>query len=302
MSTTTELFRERSSCPLCANERCAVVWSGRFDAEPTRGWLERYGYSADVVAELGEAQFALVRCERCEFLHHRRVLRFQWLHTLYSKWIDSRQIERFEALLRASAFERGRQLVKHVLRVFDELGALPRAPRWLDFGCGDGVQLDAAELFGFEVFGVDFSATRSSRSYSRTLVPDLAAFDSLSVGPLDVASAFQVLEHVEQPIDLLRALAERLRPGGLLIVETPDARQVEVPATWEQFQVVQPLEHINAFTPATLRAACVSAGFEPLARKPAHVTTRLRDIVRTEASRWYRPDSTQQYFRRASAH
>ncbi len=300
MSPPNSVLRERPNCPLCQSESPALVWSGRFDAEPTRGWIERYGYAVDVVSVLGDARFELVRCRQCDFVYHRRVLTPEWLSVLYSEWIDSRQIERFEQALRASAFERGRQLVKHVLRVAHEAGGLERPLRWLDFGCGDGAQLQAAELFGFEAYGVDFSVTRSARSGSRILVPDLAAFDALESGPLDVASAFQVLEHVEAPAEVLRSLAQRVRPGGLLIVETPDARGVDVPTTWEQFQVVQPLEHINAFTPATLRAACVAAGFEPIARRPAHVTTRVRELLRTEVSRFYQPSTTAQYFRRAA--
>jgi len=291
-------FRARASCPLCDAPGGDAIWTGAFLDAPVREWIGRYGYSGDVDGALAGATFTLVRCPRCAFAYHRDILTPEWLATLYSRWIDARQIERFEAGHREAAFETGRQMVKHVLRAAALLGPLGRPLRWLDFGCGDGAQVASAALFGCDAFGIDFSATRTERNGRRVVARDFAGFDALGVGPVDVVSAFQVLEHVDDPAALLRGLADRVRPGGLLIVEVPDASGFDAPATWEQFQAVQPLEHINAFTPATLRTACERAGFAALRRPPAHVTTRPLDLLRTEASRFLARSTTNQYFRR----
>jgi hypothetical protein len=60
--------------------------------------------------------------------------------------------------------------------------------------------------------------------------------------------------------------------------------------------VVHPLEHVNAFTPRTLERLARAAGLEPARRIPAHATTSLRDVVRTELSRALARPTTSRYF------
>jgi 2-polyprenyl-3-methyl-5-hydroxy-6-metoxy-1,4-benzoquinol methylase len=129
-------------------------------------------------------------------------------------------------------------------------------------------------------------------------VKDLRAFDALGVGKVDAAVLFQVLEHMDEPMELLLQLAERVKPGGVLIVEVPDCRGLAVPRNFAEFRALHPLEHINAFTPGTLRRAVLKAGFHCIARPPAHVTTRWVDLARTEASRVLHRPTTNQYFLR----
>jgi hypothetical protein len=154
-------------------------------------------------------------------------------------------------------------------------------------------------LFGFATFGVDRSTTRSEHSRHKdvTIVRDLEAFDALGGGLLDAASLFETLEHVAEPMPLLMALRQRMRRGAVLIVEVPNCSGIHLPSTLEQFHAVQPLEHINAFTPTTLRRICQRAGFEPIDKPPAHVTSSLRELARTEATRIVKLRSTSQYFR-----
>lgn len=298
-------LRERERCPCCGSSRYELIWGGRFSDPDVRAFLAEFHYSADVAAALGDERFELVRCVDCELGYHRRILSPRWLSILYSDWIDSAQIEHFERRVRPSsaaddAFERARQHTKHVLRLKALLPSLDgRAPRLLDFGCGDGHFLALASLYGFVAFGVDFSTTRAARSARSgvTIVQSLEAYDALGGAPLDAISLFETLEHVDEPLGLLRALARRLRPGGVLIVEVPNCAGIERPDTLERFHAVQPLEHINAFCPDTLEALVARAGFRRIERPAAHVTTRRRDVARTEASRFVRLRSTAQYFR-----
>ncbi|NNF91186.1 MAG: hypothetical protein HKM96_07365, partial [Boseongicola sp.] len=68
--------------------------------------------------------------------------------------------------------------------------------------------------------------------------------------------------------------------------------------TLTEFHNVHPLEHLNCFTPATLTRFVESVGLVPMSRKPAHVTTRLKDVLRTEASRFWQPKTTTLYARK----
>ncbi|MDQ3032960.1 MAG: class I SAM-dependent methyltransferase [Myxococcota bacterium] len=296
-------FVERESCPTCDDTRLDTVWAGRFADEPVSGFLAQHHYAADVVAALGTERFRLVRCAACSLFFHARVLDESGLTRLYSEWIDGAQIERFEAehaggASAASRFEQGRQLFKHMLRLHGLAGcAWPF--RLLDVGCGDGRALRVASALGFDARGVDPSVTRTARAEHDGVRVHPTIEDALaaSEGRFDAATLMEVLEHVTSPRAVLDGIVRALRPGGVLLIEVPDASALDgPPSTFDEMRVVHPLEHVNAFTPKTLEAIARAAGLVPAPRMPAHATTGLKDVVRTELSRFVQRPSTSRYF------
>lgn len=99
----------------------------------------------------------------------------------------------------------------------------------LDIGCGNGSEL-ALPLAqdGFQLTGIDTDRTSIDRA--RDLARDLpnarfhcSLLDDFSGGErFNVVILSEVLEHLEQPRDLLAAAARRLRPDGLLLVTVPN--------------------------------------------------------------------------------
>jgi 2-polyprenyl-3-methyl-5-hydroxy-6-metoxy-1,4-benzoquinol methylase len=178
--------------------------------------------------------------------------------------------------------------------------------RVLDFGCGWGQFLAAAALFGAEAYGVDRDADRlrgAARSGLR-LAPSLDDLPAELVGRFDVVTLFQVLEHLEEPRAVLEAARRWLRPSGVLILETPDCTGVTGFHSIEDYRDINPLAHINAFTPETLTNIAVRSGYRPLRYLPAHVTADPLAVIKSQAKgllssiqRVVRP-TTDQYFRR----
>jgi predicted TPR repeat methyltransferase len=110
-----------------------------------------------------------------------------------------------------------------------ELVALlpPRLGRVLDVGCGAGevgrALRDRADfLAGIEV---DPEAAAAARESYDQVVPGRAedVIDSLA-GPFDTILAYDVLEHLERPDDVLRRLRSVAADGALLHVSVPNAR------------------------------------------------------------------------------
>ena len=67
----------------------------------------------------------------------------------------------------------------------------------------------------------------------------------------DVIASFHVIEHVDSPRSFIRAAAERLRPGGLMVIETPNIDSLPfkvLRGRWRQFIP----EHYYFFSPATM--------------------------------------------------
>ena len=84
-------------------------------------------------------------------------------------------------------------------------------------------------------------------------------------GSIDAVTCHHVLEHVEAPVEILRSLALKLRPGGLLVLHVPHQRPLTFAARdWigrlrfgseaETFCCLYDDVHIQGFTPESLRA------------------------------------------------
>lgn len=95
-----------------------------------------------------------------------------------------------------------------------------KQPRSLDFGCGTGWFTAVLSQFG-ESVGVDL-APEPARAFH----PELSFFDvnNLPAGPFDVVVSQEVLEHVPDQEGYVRTASRLLRPGGYLLMTTPNAK------------------------------------------------------------------------------
>ena len=218
---------------------------------------------------------------------YQDILTDDWLKVLYSQWISEAQVAHLEASLGASRIETTQENIGHCLRLRQLLKAAPHQPlRLLDFGCGDGNFLRAANLLGFQSAGIDFSDSREERSHKigeitrYSTLEDFQENSPLS-GQLDVVTLFQVLEHLVEPLEVLEALSAHLKPGGVLIVEVPNCQGIDgSPQNSEAYRNIHPLEHINHFTPDSLALMAQFAGFEPVVPGPVWVGSQLKEVVK----------------------
>jgi len=298
-------FQTRKQCPACGGTRSNTLWQGQFNDTDVAHYIDLYHYSGDWSAALGAAKFTLVECQECRFKYHQHILDNASLSTVYGDWADAEQARRFEA---AHVADKGdcwayhTKLAKLVLRLRRLIGRDTEAPRILDFGCGDGALLRVARGFGFDATGIDVSASRSGQALNDgyRIHHDLQALDAADSAPFDAIVLSQILEHVADPHGLLAALEARLAPEGVLFVAVPDTAGVEVPRNFHDFTLVQPIEHINAFTPDSLRDLARRVGFVPVRRPSAFVTTQARDVLRAAGNWVYQPKTTDVFFKRVT--
>ena len=141
----------------------------------------------------------------------------------------------------------------------------PAGTRYLEIGCGFGLGLDIARrTLGWEVAGFDPSPFAAAGRdllglpiEPRTLLPD----DPLA-GEFDVIHASEVLEHVADPLGLLRILHHALRRDGTLVLTTPAAELI-LPGTPEGLLIplLSPGWHMVIQSAASLTALLSQAGF-----------------------------------------
>jgi SAM-dependent methyltransferase len=296
-------FRDRKACPNCGNTHATAVWSGKYSDADVQRMLDLFAYSVDTAKALGESVFALLACNDCGLRYHSQVLDDASVSVVYSDWTDQQQIDRFHALHGVgNPVEDGIRRTKMALRMQKLAATRFAGPlRWLDFGCGNGGTLAVGRALGFEMIGVEPSATRRAEA-ERVGVPVFASLDAMEgelKGRFHAVSMEQVLEHLTDPLGTLRVLHERMEDGAVLHVAVPDCSGTEQPTDFDSFHKVQPIEHVNAFTPATLRSICEAAGFQPVRRPAAWVTTDAVKALRAFGGMIWEPRSTECYFRRA---
>ncbi len=150
--------------------------------------------------------------------------------------------------------------------------------RIVEVGCGSGVFADAMAKRGARVVCVD--ANPDAVAYvSRTFVRDglevrHGYLDELALpdASFDAATALEVVEHVylDQVRQLLADLKRILKPGGRLLVTTPNYRGTWPVLEWavDRFSKAAHMDgdqHVLHFHRALLRDTLVEAGFEVLA-------------------------------------
>ena len=98
----------------------------------------------------------------------------------------------------------------------------------LDVGCGAGLVCEPLTRLGADVTGVDASTenigvasahAKASGLDIRYMAGELV---SLDLGAFDLVTCFEVIEHVANKAAFLAQLAASLKPGGLLVVSTPN--------------------------------------------------------------------------------
>jgi 2-polyprenyl-6-hydroxyphenyl methylase/3-demethylubiquinone-9 3-methyltransferase len=98
----------------------------------------------------------------------------------------------------------------------------------LDVGCGAGLLTEPLARLGARVTGIDASseviAVARDHAASMALAIDYRSGDVQEIdGQFDLITAMEVIEHVADPAAFVKALADRLAAGGLLILSTPNA-------------------------------------------------------------------------------
>lgn len=135
--------------------------------------------------------------------------------------------------------------------------------RLLDVGCATGAFIAAAKRDGWTVAGLEYSADAAARGRDAGLdvrSGELAA-GAFAGETFDVVSAWHVIEHLIDPVEDLRRMRALCAPGGMLVVETPNARSIGALLKRERWAQVRPPEHINFFDRGALDRALTASGW-----------------------------------------
>jgi SAM-dependent methyltransferase len=106
---------------------------------------------------------------------------------------------------------------------------LPAGTDYLEVGCGFGLSLDfARRVLGWRVRGLDPSpfAAAGRAQLDLPIESRFLMSGGLDAASADVIHASEFIEHVADPVAMLRTMASALRPGGTLLLTTPAAEMI----------------------------------------------------------------------------
>jgi 2-polyprenyl-3-methyl-5-hydroxy-6-metoxy-1,4-benzoquinol methylase len=148
----------------------------------------------------------------------------------------------------------------------------------LDVGCGSGQFIARMRSFGWKVSGIDPDPAAVSYGQSQGLdvrsgtisdLPETACYDAITLS--------HVVEHVADPVDLLRECGKRLRPGvGRLIITTPNINSLGHALFRKYWRGLEVPRHFILFSPAGMRDCVERAG---LSLQSLSTETRLAQMI-----------------------
>lgn len=240
----------RRRCPLCGR---------RNDDEPS----SRYS----------DVRWPIKTCPDCGFVYIDRAPVYEMQFSKMAWERTTKLEEQRRAGLRPISYKaskrtryRKRLLPKNTMVSY----VAPRIPTGnvIDLGCGEGHGLLAFPP-PFTPFGIEIStkcaaiahrafASRGGRVINAACIDGLTQFPD---GFFAAASLRSYLEHEAEPLPVLKSLRRVLAPDGIAVVKVPNYASVNRRFMGRRWCGFRYPDHLNYFTPATLRAMAARAGF-----------------------------------------
>lgn len=193
--------RSQTRCPHCGSERLetplAAVWH----------------------LPLNHTGFTYKRCCNCALMFSDPVPSPRELKYVYETLYGYSGFAKRRVFKRLQAEERWRLVRRSV-------GSLIRKGRLLEIGAGHGHFLDVARRAGWGVMGVEVSreAVRDAKAWYQDVEIHCGTLEEADLPPasFDLIALWHTLEHLPDPVDVLRRASCLLKRGGLLVVGVPN--------------------------------------------------------------------------------
>jgi SAM-dependent methyltransferase len=222
--------------------------------------------SSERVARYALLPYGVVRCARCGMHYLSPRLPEQVMLDLYrtGDYFEGREVgydsyAEQEAALRATF----RRVAKDLVKAGYAGGDL------LEVGAGFGYLLETVRPDFRSVMGTEYAAAAAEAAQARGLDVRVGGLDAVPADRMfDCIVGAHVIEHVYDPRAFVGELMTRLRPGGRVILGTPDmgsAWRRLMGRRWPSFKVP---EHVLYFDRPTLTALLIDAGFEDVRSFP----------------------------------
>ena len=136
----------------------------------------------------------------------------------------------------------------------------------LDVGCGSGIFIENMANLGWNAEGIDFDKSAVLNAQSKGLKVNFGDLKSQNIkeNSFDAITMSHVLEHVYDPITLLKECLKILKPNGKLMIATPNNQSLAHKIYKINWFPLDPPRHLFIFNPQNLIQIAKLAGFKKL--------------------------------------
>ena len=146
----------------------------------------------------------------------------------------------------------------------------PRKGNLLDVGCGAGFFLNVAKERGWSCHGMEIlpeyiKYAQESFGLKNIRLESLDEFITFNTNSFDVITLWDLIEHLRNPLNSLKKIYHILKPGGLLVIWTPNVKNaIFLKEKWTGYKILQ---HFYFFSGDSLKSMLGKAGFKIISLK-----------------------------------
>ncbi len=213
-------------------------------------------------------------CSHCGLIYVDELLKTKELYKAYSgnsiKSVRRKLVAPFRKLKHYKNFTLQKQRAEQIINFsINQIKISGDRKNYLDIGCNRGFNLAAAHEQGLNIYGIEL-VPELIRPFINTYPQYKSQIFSerfedaklrLNADMFDLITGIDVLEHFENVVKDLQGIYEVLKPGGIVILQTPDVACERAHKEECQWGALKPLEHLNLFSGANLEILTKRIGF-----------------------------------------
>jgi SAM-dependent methyltransferase len=235
------------ACAVCgSNDQTHVFAESNVDMEE----LDQYAFASRKIPEY--MHWRLIECPGCDLLYSSPLPTQEFLHQAY------------EEAAYDSGLEASMAAMSYGTRLPEIIDHLPDVDGAIDIGAGDGAFLKQLLDHQFtRVVGVEPSAAPIAAAapwIKPLMVHDVFRPALFPPSSVSLVSCFQTIEHVPDPMGMVREVLRVLKPGGAAYFIAHNRRGLSVKILGMRSPIFD-LEHMQLFSPASIEKLFSLAGF-----------------------------------------
>lgn len=235
------------SCPLCGSSDSSRVFAeNNYDVER----LNNFAFASRKMPEY--MHYRLIDCPTCDLLYANPLPNEDYLVEGYGEAAFDSGVEAHYA---AATYA-------NTLSTF--IRKLPDRHGVLDIGTGDGAFLEYLLDHGFDqLVGVEPSRApiAAAREDVRPLIREgIFCGDDFAQESFSLVTCFQTLEHLHDPLDMIRSVWRLIKPGGAVFFICHNRRALSARLLGKKSPIFD-IEHLQLFSPLSARYLLEQTGF-----------------------------------------
>lgn len=250
MKNQTKSFEVITKCPVCRGVQFKKIITAK-----------------DYLVKRGES-FPLVKCVDCNLFYLQKRPTKENIGSYYPEVYEPYNINdhdfyiELQNRLMTAYFKKKKNPVDHFMGFIYKTiyGIFPMAGkkrlRVLDIGCGNGLFIHNLEKVGCDVYGIDMSKSSINFAKRKLKLKNVKVGDVENLNYkkefFDVIVMNHIIEHVYDPIKLVRSASRLLKKGGTMVVATPNISSINFSIFSKDWFPLETPRHLTLFNPKSM--------------------------------------------------